>query len=88
MPKYIIYFILLEKYNKVNVVKYIKLIRDKIAVSYNLMAFVVGGQMMNEDDINPTLNGLKTHAGSTENKNYNDKVSKSYDLMHMITGAR
>jgi hypothetical protein len=83
--QYIVYFILPEKYNKVNVVKYIKLTRDKISASYNLFAMLVGGQRRNEDnDVHPDLQGLKTYAGSTNNT-ASEKIRKSYDLMRLIT---
>ena len=63
--------------------------RDKIAVSYNLMALIAGGQYRNEDnisDVQPGTDGLKYYAGSTNNT-ASEKIRKSYDLMRMVTGA-
>lgn len=63
--------------------------RNKVAVSYNLMAMLTGtGRQRRNEDVQPSLEPVKYHSGSIsieENKVRNEKVRKSYELFRWLT---
>jgi hypothetical protein len=66
-------------------------ISGKVAKSYNMFNEMFGngtGRRMNED-VRPNINNPRFFGGSQQKQNRHDsRISKSYELMRLITGGR
>jgi hypothetical protein len=64
--------------------------RNSFDLQMNIMGLATGGRVirsLDNDDILKPSDGLRTHGGSIQNAD-SDKVRKSYELLHLITGGR